>query len=477
MTGCLSVGPDYHPPATPVPEEWQTPLAPSADAAAPMAEWWTVFGDLQLEAIVRAVRTNNMDLAAALARMDALAAQYGMARSALLPSVSGVGGVTWDRQTERVHVATDYPDNPAWLYQAGFSMQWELDVWGRIRRSMEAARGTLDASVEDLRHLLVMLQAQAAVEYITLRTRQQQLVFAEQNIALQEKTVALTRGRYDAGLTSELDVHQSEMNLAATRAQIPQLRADLTDSLNMLCLLSGRLPGTWEELRAHAPIPYAEALPEMLPADLLRRRPDIRSAERQLAAQTARIGVAKADFLPKFALNGSFAYAATDSGELWKTPAQNFSIGPSVDWALFTAGRVRNNVRREQATTRAVLAQYEQAVLAAYQECESALSAHVHSTKTLAEIRTAAASAAKSVELAETLYRNGLTNFQNVLDMQRQLAQYQDAQAQCMGAVAANLVAVYKAFGGGWTPDALLNEDMARVEQQDIEASEQEQAE
>ncbi|NLG35293.1 MAG: efflux transporter outer membrane subunit [Lentisphaerae bacterium] len=302
-----------------------------------------------------------------------------------------------------------------------------------------------------MRHVQVMLQAQVASEYIQLRTLQQRLAFAEENIQLQQETLDVVKGRFDAGLTGELDVRQAEMNLAATTAQVPSLKAALAESLNALCLLTGSLPGALDHLREPGGVPAAAELPGLVPAELLRRRPDIRSAERQLAAQTAKIGVAKADFFPKLSLNGSFALAASDSGEWFTSAAQNSRFGPSLSWAVFTAGKVRANVRAEEAATRAALADYEQAVLGAYRECEDALSAVVNEAARLASLRKAVEAAEQSVELVAELYRTGLANFQNVLDMQQQLAQYQDALAQSMGQSAAGLVAVYKAFGGGWS--------------------------
>ena len=452
LAGCLSVGPDYRPPEVATPAAWQTPAGESGET---LAEWWRVFGDPDLEALVAAARANNRDLKAAAARLDSYAAAVGMARADLFPTAATQGTAGYDRQSERVHVPAAYAatDNPAWLYQAGFTMAWELDLWGRVRRSLEAARGQLDASLEDLRNVQVLLQAQVAAQYIGLRTIQRRLECAEQNIELQRETLDVVRGRFDAGLTGEVDVRQAEMNLAATTAQVPALLAARTQALNALCLLTGQLPGALDSLLESSGVPAATALPGLLPAELLRRRPDVRSAERALAAQTAKIGVAQADFYPRLALNGTFALAATDAGEFTSTAAQDFTLGPSLSWAVFTAGKVRHHVRAEEAATRAALANYEQTVLAAYRECEDALAGFVNEHARRTALRDAAEAADKTVALVGELYRSGLANFQNVLDAQRQLAQYQDALAQSQGQEAADLVAVYKAFGGGWWPD------------------------
>ena len=258
------------------------------------------------------------------------------------------------------------------------------------------------------------------------------------------------KGRFEAGLTGELDVRQAEMNLAATTAQVPTLKAGIEQALNGLCGLTGRLPGGLEALREPAPVPAADTLPGILPADLLRRRPDIRSAERRLAAQTAKIGVAQADYYPQLALNGTFALAATDAGEFGKKASQDYGIGPSLTWAIFTAGKVRHHVKAEEAAARAARADYEQTVLAAFGECEDALAALANDGERLAALREAVTAAEQTAALVDELYRTGLTDFQGVLDAQRQLAQYQDALAQSLGQSAADLVAAYKAFGGGW---------------------------
>ena len=450
--GCLTVGPDYAAPEAATPEAW---LAPAGDSAETLEQWWKVFGDPALESLVEEVRAGNRDLAAALARMDAYAASYGMARADYFPEVAGQAGAGWDRQSERVHVPEAYEatDNPAWLYQGGFTMSWELDLWGRVRRSVESARGQLEASQEDCRNLQVMLLAQAASEYVQLRTLQKRLAYAEENIALQEETLKVVKGRYDAGLTGELDVRQAEMNLAATRAQVPTLRSGVASAMNALCLLAGRLPGSMDALAAGGEVPAATELPGLLPAELLRRRPDVRSAERKLAAQTAKIGVAKADFFPKLALNGTFALASTYGSDFASTAAQDFNAGPTLSWAIFNAGKIRNHVRAEEAATRAALADYERTVLAAYGECEDALAAYANEGERLASLREAVDAAEKTVGLVGELYRSGLVDFQGVLDSQRQLSQYQDPLAQSMGQSAAGLVSVYKAFGGGWSAE------------------------
>ncbi len=449
LSGCATVGPDYAAPDLDVPDSWQGATGESDET---LAAWWTLFDDPALNDLLAEVRANNRQLAMAVANMERYAAMYGVVRADAFPQVGVQGAAAYDRQTERVRrpPGIPVPDNPAWLYQAGFSMSWELGLWGRVRRSREAARGRWEAAEEDVRHTLVLLQAQAAAEYIQLRALQTRLATAQRNIDLQRETLEIVRGRFEAGLTGETDVFQAKMNLAATEAQVPALKAKHDETLNALCVLAGLWPGALDALRASEPVPSADTLPHLLPAELVRRRPDIRSAERELAAQTARIGVARGELFPKLALDGSFAFAATDAGDLISSAAQVFSVGPVLSLPVFTGGKVRSAVRAEEAAARGALARYEQAVLTAFGECEDALSRFAQSGAQVVALHTAVTAASRTVDLVTELYRTGLADFQRVLDAQRQLAQYEDALAEAKGGRAASLVAVYKAFGGGW---------------------------
>ena len=449
LAGCVAIGPDYEKPDVPVPDAWRNaPEAAEAGNAGNGAGWWTVFGDPALDALVERVHAENYSLASAVATMEAYAAQLNMERAGLFPSVSASGKTGEDRQSELVHGETEYPENPAWYYNAGLSLSWEIDLWGRVRRSIESARGELEASEEDLRDTQLSLEASAVSEYVTLRTLQRRIAYAEKNLALQEESAKLTRGRFDAGLVSELDVHQAEMNLAYTRSTIPSLQAQVESSLNNLCVLAGALPGELDDLAARAPVPFAADLPDVVPADLLRRRPDVRAAERRFAAKTAAIGVAKGELYPKFAINGQFQLSTTYSDKFFDTGAQSYFIGPAFSWDIFTAGKIRNNVRAKEAAARAALADYRNTVLTAYAECETAFASWRGALRTLDALESAVEAAAKSVELAENLYRNGLTDFQNLLDMQKQLTEYEDSYAQTQGSVASYLVSIHKALGG-----------------------------
>jgi NodT family efflux transporter outer membrane factor (OMF) lipoprotein len=456
LAGCKTVGPEYQAPAPAAPDAWQTAAAKDlARSGEPLQTWWKVFKDPALDALIADVRTNNFNLAAAAARLDEAAARYGVALGALAPAVSGAGEVARKRGSERMRTLDSQLNNPYMSYSAGFDMSWEIDLWGRVKRSVEAAHGRWEASVEDSRDLLVVLQASAATTYIQFRTLQQRLAFLRENAVLQEGTLKLTQDRRKAELTGELDVRQAELNLATTRALIPQLEAQRDQALNGLCALCGRLPGSLNQLLAQTSgVPVVAALPALLPADLLRQRPDVRAAERRLAAQTAKVGMAEGDLYPLFSLNGSFAWQSSESGHLFDPQARAYGFGPSFSWALLDGQRVRNSIRAEEALAREALANYEQAVRDALRESEDALAAFAGELRRLESLRAAVTAAQQSAKLADTLYRTGLTDFQNVLDMQRALLQQQDAQAASEGVASQNLIAIYRAFGGGWPEPA-----------------------
>ena len=454
IAGCLSVGPDFRAPEWDGPEAWSATNAPVASPLPDGAPWWSVFGDPVLDELEAELLEQNLSLAAAVARLDSAAAQLGVARAGRAPSVDASASAAYDRQSGEAHGSSEVPDNPDWLFSPGASFSWELDFWGRVRRSVEAASADLDSAAQDVRDSRRLLAARLASSYLALRTLQTRLDFARGNAALQTDTLELVKARRDAGLSGDLDLRQAEMNLASTRASIPPLEAQIDAALNAICTLLGHYPGSKDELREPAPVPLPDdaALPASLPADLLRNRPDVAAALADFHAAVARIGAAKAELYPRVSLGGSFVFAATGTDNLFKDNAQNYSVGPSIQWPVFSAGRLRNQVRAMEASARAAEAQFREAVLSAVAECETALSARRHAVEVLDDLRAAATAAEEAANLSDSLYRTGLTDFQNVLDMQRQLASNRDALAQGVGAAASALVDVWKAFAGPDTP-------------------------
>ena len=464
LAGCLSVGPDFRAPEWDGPESWSATNAPVASPLPDGAPWWSVFGDPVLDELEAELLAQNPTLSAALARLDASAAALGIARAAYAPSVGLSAAAVYDRQSGEAHAAgAKIPDNPDWLFSPGAAFQWELDFWGRVRRNVEAASADFSAAAQNVRDARRLLAARLASSYLSLRTLQARLDFARQNYALQTNTLDLVKSRRDAGLSGDLDLRQAEMNLAATRASIPPLEAQIDGTLHSVAALVGGYPGSRDALRAPAPVPLPEeaALPASLPADLLRNRPDVAAALASFHAAVARIGAAKAELYPRVSLGGSFVFAATGTDNLFKDNAQNYSVGPSIQWPVFSAGRLRSQVRATEAAARAAEAQFREAVLSAVAECETALSSRRHAVEVLDDLRAAATAAEEAAILSDSLYRTGLTDFQNVLDMQRQLASNRDALAQGVGAAASALVDVWKAFAGPDTPSPAAKETHA----------------
>jgi multidrug efflux system outer membrane protein len=317
---------------------------------------------------------------------------------------------------------------------------------------VEAAEADLGAKQEDLHDVLVSLLAEVAVNYLDVRTFQVRLAVAEANLEAQSETYQLAQWRYEAGLSDELTVQQARYNLENTRSQIPTLRTGLEEAMNRIAVLLGEQPGKLHaELEKREPIPVTPLNVAVgVPADLLRRRPDVRQAERQLAAQTARIGVATADLYPKFTLSGSIGLEALSLNNL-SSGIWTLSGGPRISWAIFKAGAIRQNIEVQSALQEQYLIAYETAVLSALEEVENALVAYAEEQQRRQSLSEATQAAQKAVELAQHKYQAGLTDFSNVLDAQRSLLSFQDQLAQSDGTVTSNLVRLYKALGGGWT--------------------------
>lgn len=469
--GCM-VGPDYTPPETEMPDAWTEELTKGlAEGEASLETWWTTLNDPVLDSLIQRAIQGNLDLKAAVARVMESRARLGISSGDKFPSVDTIGSYQRTRLSEEIIPSFPGLDRTQDNFQAGFDMAWEIDVFGRVRRSIESAEASLDASVESYRDLLVTLLAEVAFNYIDVRTLQLRIRFAQSNIQTQQGTLQLTTDRLQAQLVPELDVRQAELNLASTESVIPALRIALTQAMNRLGVLLGERPSALhEELSADVDIPDPPGeIVIGLPAELLRQRPDVRQAERQLAAQTARIGVATADLYPRFSLTGTFVLAATDAGEMWDQGARQYSYGPQMSWNFFDGGRIRNNIRAEDALAVESRLRYEQTVLTALQEVEDGLVGFTEEVERRDALERTVVAAQRSVELVQTLYRTGLTDFQNVLDMERSLFEQQDLYADSEGRVVQNLILIYKALGGGWDPMAADPDD----ESEDAESSEE----
>jgi len=452
LAGCATVGPDYVPPDTSMPGDWHTQLkggltAGETDPQA-LASWWTTLNDPELSSLMERAVAGNLNLREARARIREARARRGIARADLFPTLETTGsamksGSSEDTGTGKIRE----------FYAAGFDAGWELDLFGGVRRSVEAAEADIQTIREDLRDVLVSLTAEVALNYIEVRTYQKRLAVTEANLKIQQETYRLIQSRYQAGLDDELAVQQARSNLESTRSQIPTLRTSLEASKNRIAVLLSEQPGALhEQLETYKPMPVVPLdVAVGVPADTLRRRPDIRKAERELAAQTARIGVATAELYPKFTLSGSIGLEALSLGNLIAAGSRTFSIGPRIIWPIFNAGSIRANIEVQSALQEQTMIQYESTVLGALEEVENALVAYVEEQIRRASLREAADAAQQALELAQYKYQTGLIDFITVLDAQRSLLSYEDQLAQSAGSITSNLVRLYKALGGGWT--------------------------
>lgn len=453
VAGC-AVGPDFVRPSSPMPEKWAEATRDLAGVEPPnLAHWWTIFRDPKLNSLVDRAVQSNLDLRLAEARIREARAQRVVAGAALYPEIDVSGEYSRSRNSLNAgsSAASSVPEGVN-LYQAGFDAAWEIDVFGGVRRSVEAATADLAATEDHRRSVLVTLLAEVARNYLEVRGSQTRLAVAEKNIFSQQKALEIAQVRYQAGLSSQLDVAQAQAQLATTEAGVPQLETAMRQAIHQLGVLLGQPPESLlDELLAAAAIPAGPpAIPAGLPSDLLRRRPDVRQAEQELAAATARIGVATANLFPRFYLTGAVGLASGDASDFFQDSSRFWSIGPTIRWPVFTAGRLRaqvevQNARQEQAAIR-----YEQTVLTALQDVEGALVAYTKEQVTRDSLVQAVKANRQAVDIANELYLRGLVDFLNVIVSQRSLNNSEDQLAQSAQRVSENLVALYKALGGGW---------------------------
>jgi len=458
LIGC-SVGPDYEEPDLTTPDAWTSAVEDELSPAVPALEsWWTVFGDTTLTNLIAEADTSNLNLAVAVGRLQEARAATGVAKGAQWPSLDAYGDYGRTQLSEQSPPGNTTGGGPNDLWQFGFDATWEIDVFGKNRRSIEAATATWQASVEDYRDVLVTLYAEVAANYINVRTLQARIDYAEANAEALKATMNLTRDRYEAGLTSLLDVTRAESNWANTMASIPNLESQLHAAMNRLAVLLGQAPGSLHQ-RLHETRPLPTPPRDLLvglPNDLLRRRPDVRRAERELAAQTARVGVATADLYPSFSIRGLLGLESTEWSNLGPASESNtWSLVPGFRWNLFNGGATRSRIEIEEARTNQLLAAYEIAVLTALEDVENAMMALDRERLRRDRLRQAVAASETSVNLVHTQYISGLTDFQNYLDAQRTLVDEQDNLASSEGQVVQNLIALNKALGGGWSPEQI----------------------
>jgi NodT family efflux transporter outer membrane factor (OMF) lipoprotein len=451
LMGCAAVGPNYSLPQMELPATWRTVEDPALLPQSELVQqWWTLFNDPLLDRLIDAATQNNRDLMSAIARMDEARAKLGLTRGERLPGVDAQGSANRQKTSDNGLS----PGVEETVYATGVTAGWELDLFGRIRRRVEAATADYQASAEDRTDVLISLYANVALTYLDIRTYQARLIAAGANIDSQRSVLELTRSRYRNGLATALDVAQAERILAGTEAEVPPLKIGLSRAINALAVLLGQAPGHLTgELTTPRQIPLPpDKVTVGVPANLLRQRPDVRRAERRLAAETARIGVFKADLYPSFTLFGNLGFESIDSGDLFDADSRVFSFGPSLRWNIFNGGSIRQQIKAQDARTRQALFNYEQSVLNSLREVENALVAYIEDRTRLSALHRSAEASRRSVKLATDLYKQGLVDFQQVLDAQRDQFSFENQLAAARGNSAANFVRLYAAFGGGWDP-------------------------
>lgn len=448
IAGC-TVGPDYHPQDAKTPSAW-TDTAPikATSVYADLVNWWKEFNDPNLTSLVERATNTNLDLLQAETRIRQARAAKGIVAGRLWPAVDASGSYT----RGRIPIPGN-PDAPTRdLFQAGLDAAWELDVFGGVRRSVETAEADVQFAVEDHRDVLVTLVSEVTLNYIELRGFQQEIVIARNNLEAQQKTAELTRKKFEGGLVGTLDVANADAQVATTASQIPLLEAAAQHAIHNLGVLLGLEPtALLKELSPTDSIPFAPPeVPTGIPSQLLRRRPDIRRAEAAIHGATARIGVATADLYPKFDLTGSVSFQNEQLHELINWKDRFWTVGPAVDWQIFSAGRVNSNIELQKALRDETVLAYQKTVITALADVENALVAYAREYERHKALVDAVAANRKAVDSATQLYERGLTDFLNVLVAQRSLYTSEDTLVQSTRNLSTDLVALYKALGGGW---------------------------
>ena len=446
----LKVGPNYCPPSAPVSSNWidaadgRVRVDPAQDCA-----WWTVFNDATLDGLIESAYRQNLDLRAAGARILESRAQRNIAIGNLFPQ-------TQNAQANYVHgqisknLGLPVP-SPLNVWADGFNLSWEIDFWGQYRRQVEAAEADLNASNEAYGDTLVMLLSEVATNYVQLRTYEQRLKFARENVEIQKRTLGLAEDRWKTGRSTELDVRQARTSLSQTEALIPPLVAGRRQAGNQICVLLGMAVRDFAAEMVSGPIPSAaKEVAVGVPADLVRRRPDVRRAEQQVAAQSARIGVAEADLYPQLAINAFVGFIGNDFRQLFESSSYTGLFFPSLTWKILNYGRVTNNIKLQDARLDEAVYQYQQSALNAGREAEDALIGFLQAQEQAARLEKAVSDAQRSVELVTLQFEGGVTDFNRVFQTQTTLVNLQDQLATTRGNIALNLIQLYKALGGGW---------------------------
>jgi len=451
LLAACAVGPDYKTPVQ-APVVLQNAPAGAFSTANPEAQWWKAFNDPVLDGLVTQALAGNLDIRVAVARVDEARALFKDARLDQVPRVTASGAY---QKSDQQQPGSNGQRVESETYQAGFDAGWEIDLFGRVRRGVESARAEAGAARADLRDAQVTIAAEVARNYLELRGAQARLAVANRNLDTQRETLRLTQVRYNAGAGSPIDVASAQARLNATEAAIPALITAEKRANYRLCVLVGKRPGELDAAlatKADAEVtPLIAALPIGDAADLLRRRPDVQAAERRLAAQTAKVGVATADLFPRVRVTGFIGFLSGTASGFGNSASQAWSVAPSVSWPALDLGGAHQRLKAAEARNDAALASYDQTVLRALEDLETALVAYRQQQAQLVSLTNQAAASRRAAELARIQYKEGGIDFLVLLDAERTLLAAEDSLTVAETGVNTNVVAIYKALGGGWT--------------------------
>ncbi len=448
----FKVGPNYTKPAAPVADDWVDSSDPNVEKIRPDdAAWWRTFNDPTLDDLIHQAYQQNLTLRVAGLRILEARAQRDIAAGGLFPQSQQAYG-SYSRTNLSRNAPTAAPSSFFDEWKLGTNLAWELDFWGRFRRAVESANANLDASVENYDDVLVILLAEVAQQYASLRTAEQRLEYAKQNAEIQRESLGIADAKYQNGATSKLDVTQGQANLSQTLAAIPPMETARRQAANQLCILMGMPPQNIDAMLSRTKmIPTAPPHVAVgVPAELLRRRPDVRRAERQVAAQSAQIGIAQSELYPHFSITGNIYVDSKSVQNLFESGSVAGSIGPSFQWNILNYGRIVNGVRVQDARFQQLVVTYQNTVLQANAEAENAMVAFLKAQQQVKDLADSAEASKQSVGLVRDQYNAGKADFNRVLTVEQQLTVQQDQLANAQGSVAKNLVLLYKALGGGW---------------------------
>ena len=461
LAGCVKVGPDFTPPCAPEQEEWIQEDATDGTHSA-NAQWWNCFEDPQLNCLIEVASNQNLTLKAAGMRILEAKAQLGFVVGEFFPQLQEATGNVTRQGISRNAPNSAFIDRHFYDEFLGFQVAWELDFWGKFRRGIESAQGSLLATYASFDDIYVILIADVASTYIAIRTIEERINIVEKNIALQARSLEIVTARFNAGAVTELDLSQAKTLLFSTESRLYELEALLRDAQNALTTLLGVTPAQltcYLDKGNKIPSPNTHVISAGVPAELLYRRPDVRQSLYEAAAQSAKIGIAYADFFPQISISGLIglqnAAGATSSRvagnqKFFSADSFTFSVGPGFRWPILNYGRITNRVRFEQARFLELVADYQNSVLLAYQEVESGLSAFVNAQYEVEKLIESAKAALRATQLARTQYVEGIADYTRVLNTEESLLNEEERLVEGKGKIALSLVATYRSLGGGW---------------------------